>query len=99
MKVLKGKAWLFGDDLDVDLELIGDIGVFSKMRRSGAREEELGQMCLTYVDPDFPKKVRKDDFIVAGKNMGCGHDHAHGAEVIKWCGVGAVIAESLGEWF
>ena len=99
MEIIRGKAWVFGDNLDVDFELIGDIQTFSAMRRKGASQEELGKMCLKGVDPDFSKKVTKGDLIIAGENMGCGHDHAHGAEVIKWCGVGAVIAESLGEWF
>ena len=31
--------------------------------------------------------------------MGCGHDHATGPQAIKGCGVEAVIAESLTDWF
>ena len=99
MNIFRGKAWLFGDNLDVDFEIIGNMNTLSNMRRHGASEEALGKMCMTAVDPDFPKKVNKGDFIIAGKNMGCGHDHAHGPQVIKWCGISAVIAESLGEWF
>jgi 3-isopropylmalate/(R)-2-methylmalate dehydratase small subunit len=54
---------------------------------------------MTYVDPDFPKKMKKGDMIVGGTNVGCGHDHATGPRAIKGCGVSCVIAQSLHEWF
>jgi len=98
MKVMKGKAWIFGDNLDVDYEL-SPFRRWRQLRAQGASEEELGKLAMSKVDPDFYKKITKGDFIVAGDNMGCGHDHSQGPEAIKFCGISAVIAESLHEWF
>lgn len=107
MEIIKGKAWVFGDNLDVDFEIVPyrivnelELGsLFDNEESRNAYEETLGQYCMTAVDPEFPKKVRKGDVIVAGTNMGCGHDHATGPQAIKGCGVKAVIAESLTDWF
>jgi 3-isopropylmalate/(R)-2-methylmalate dehydratase small subunit len=47
------------------------------------------------LNPEFPKKVKKGDFIVAGKYFGGCWLHNHCAYAIKGCGVGAVIADSI----
>ena len=98
MKVLKGKVWIFGDNLDVDYEL-SPFRKWRQLRAQGASKEELGKLAMSEVDPDFYKKITKGDIIVAGDNMGCGHDHSQGPEAIKYSGISAVIAESLHEWF
>lgn len=99
-QVLRGKAWVFGDVMDVDWEICP----FETLRRLGERGiprtyEELGKYCMTTVDPDFPKKVQKGDFIVAGQNFGYGHDHDHACMSIKGAGVGAVLCESTNAYF
>lgn len=99
MKVLKGKAWLFGDNLDVDQELVPYRKVKSLPGYPAVSDEELGKLCMTYIDPDFPKKMKKGDILVGGTNVGCGHDHATGPRAIKGCGISVVIAQSLHEWF
>ena len=107
MSAIKGRAWVFGDNLDVDFEIVPYrivselelASLFDDEEKRILSEETLGRYCMTAVDPDFPKKVRKGDIIVAGTNMGCGHDHATGPQAIKGCGVEAVIAESLTDWF
>jgi len=50
---------------------------------------------MSNVDPDFAKKVKKGDIMVAGTNMGCGHDHFQANLAIKQCGISCVIAESF----
>jgi len=50
---------------------------------------------MANVDPDFAKKVKKGDIMVAGTNMGCGHDHFQANLAIKQCGISCVIAESF----
>ncbi|MBI2861316.1 MAG: 3-isopropylmalate dehydratase [Chloroflexi bacterium] len=92
---LSGRAWVFGDALDVDWEICS----FEVVREEQGRgtpmtDEEFGRYCMVNVDPDFPKKVRKGDFIVAGENVGYGHDHDHACRSIKGAGVSAVICES-----
>ena len=54
---------------------------------------------MEMVDPDFPKKVQEGDFIIAGTNIGYGHDHPTGPQAIKGCGVSAIICESTNRNF
>ena len=87
----KGKTWFFGDNLDVDFEIIP----FRKYDSGLIKDSELGNWCMTNVDPDFPKKVKKGDIMVVGTNMGCGHSHMQANLSIKQCGISCVIAESF----
>jgi 3-isopropylmalate/(R)-2-methylmalate dehydratase small subunit len=98
IKKLRGKAWVFGDILDVDF----DICPIEATRGGEGRprtEKDWAKYCMTNIDPEFPKKVKEGDFIVAGENMGYGHDHESGPLAIKGCGVSAVICESTNRNF
>ena len=92
-KVLRGKAWVFDGILDVDWEIC-PYETLRQLREQGTpiTYEELGRYCMTKVDQDFPRKVQRGDFIVAGEGMGYGHDHA--SMSIRGAGVGAVLCES-----
>ncbi|MCL5951285.1 MAG: 3-isopropylmalate dehydratase [Chloroflexi bacterium] len=92
---LKGRAWTFGDVMDVDWEIC-PFEIFQQFIAKGKMPtpEDLGQYCMTTVDPNFPKKVKKGDFIVAGETFGYGHDHDHACKAIKGAGVAAVICDS-----
>ena len=87
----KGKVWVFGDNLDVDYEIVP----FRKFDAGLIKLEDVGNWCMINLDPDFPKKVKKGDIMVAGMNMGCGHDHIQANLAIKQCGISCVIAESF----
>jgi len=96
-KKLKGKAWVFGDILDVDFDICP-----IEATKSGDRpktEKDWGKYCMTNLDPEFPKKVKEGDFIIAGENMGYGHDHESAPLSIKGCGISAVICESTNRNF
>lgn len=94
-RTMRGKAWVFEGILDVDWEIC-PFGVQSELREKGIpiTDAELGKYCMTKLDPDFPRKVGKGDFIVAGDNVGYGHDHYHACRSIKGAGVAAVVCES-----
>ena len=94
-KKLRGKAWVFGDLLDVDWEIM-PFATLHVLKEKGipVSEEELGKYCMTTIDSEFPKKVKKGDFIVAGENMGYGHDHDTACISIKGAGIAAVLCES-----
>ena len=99
---MKGKAWLFGDMLDVDWEICPYETFVQVFRSKGIRNptaEEVGQYCMIVVDPEFPKKVKKGDFIVAGETFGYGHDHDHACLAILGSGVAAVICNSCSGLF
>jgi 3-isopropylmalate/(R)-2-methylmalate dehydratase small subunit len=98
MKPMKGKAWVFPGVLDVDWEIC----VFEISHELQAKgmytPEEIGKYCMTKVDPDFPRKVHKGDFIV-GEFMGFGHDHDHACLSILGAGVAAVICDTSAPYF
>ncbi len=59
----------------------------------------LAQHVMEDLDPDFPKKVRPGDIVVAGKNFGTGSSREHAVWALKAAGVEMVIAESFANIF
>jgi 3-isopropylmalate/(R)-2-methylmalate dehydratase small subunit len=51
------------------------------------------------IDPQFPKRIKKGDIIVAGENFGCGSSREHAPVAIKGCGISLVIAKSFARIF
>ena len=60
---------------------------------------ELATHAMEGLDPDFPPKVKDGDFIVAGKNFGCGSSREHAPIALSTCGIKAVIATSFARIF
>ena len=59
----------------------------------------MGLHCIEDIDKDFSKNVKKDDFIIAGCNFGCGSSREHAPLAIKASGVKAVIAKTFARIF
>jgi 3-isopropylmalate/(R)-2-methylmalate dehydratase small subunit len=90
--VLRGRVWHFGDDVNTD-----EIIPARYLNTSDAAE--LAAHCMEDADPGFARKVRPGDFLVAGRNFGCGSSREHAPVAIKAAGVSAVIAESFARIF
>ncbi|MDA0756177.1 MAG: 3-isopropylmalate dehydratase small subunit [Crenarchaeota archaeon] len=60
---------------------------------------ELATHAMEGLDPEFPSKVKDGDFIVAGKNFGCGSSREHAPIALSTCGIKAVIAISFARIF
>ena len=89
---MKGNVWKFGDDIDTDLILPGRYLIYSDV-------DELKKHCMEGVDSTFSSKFQKGDFIVAGRNFGCGSSREHAPISLKGIGVSAIIAESFARIF
>lgn len=63
------------------------------------KEEELKMHAMEDLDKDFLKKVRKGDFVVAGKNFGCGSSREHAVWALRGAGAAGVIADSFARIF
>jgi len=61
--------------------------------------QELARHCLEDLDPEFVKKVKKGDIIVAGEDFGCGSSREHAVWSICGAGVQTVIAKSFARIF
>ena len=62
-------------------------------------EKELAFHTMEDLDPDFVKKVKAGDIIVAGRDFGCGSSREHAVWAIRGIGVSCVIAESFARIF
>lgn len=91
-KVMKGKAHLFGADVDTDAIIPARYLVTSEAA-------ELAKHVMEDADPEFPKKVAPGDVIVAQKNFGCGSSREHAPIAIKGAQVSCVIAKSFARIF
>jgi len=90
--IIKGRVHKFSDDINTD-------DIISAKYLVSADAKELGSHCMESIAPDFTKKVKPGDIIVAGKNFGCGSSREHAPLAIKGCGVSAVIARSFAAIF
>ncbi len=88
----RGRVFKFGDNIDTDV-------IIPARYLNTTDPRELAKHCMEDADPEFVKKVRPGDIIVAGKNFGCGSSREHAPVAIKACGVSCVIAESFARIF
>lgn len=82
----RGTCWKFGDNLGID-------GAIMPLRFALSRETDpmvLRDYLMSEVDPDFAKKVKPGDIIVAGRRFGQGNPHIQGFLGIKGHGLGLV---------
>ncbi len=89
---LKGRVFKFGDDIDTD-------GIIPARYLNTSDPEELAKHCMEDVAPDFAKKIKQGDMIIAGENFGCGSSREHAPIAIKAAGVSCVIAKSFARIF
>jgi len=90
---LKGNAHKFGDDVNTDYIISG------KHKFKTLNMKELASHLMEDIDPDFYKKIKEGDIIVAGENFGCGSSREQAPLVIKYAGIPAVIAKSFARIF
>jgi 3-isopropylmalate/(R)-2-methylmalate dehydratase small subunit len=60
---------------------------------------ELATHAMEGLDPDFHKKVKDGDFILSGKNFGCGSSREHAPIALSHSGIKAVLALSFARIF
>ena len=89
---LEGIAFTFGKNLDTDQ-------IYPGQYLELARVEEIKQHALEGADPDFVKKFKPGDIIVAGANFGCGSSREQAAIALKAIGTSIILAESFARIF
>jgi len=91
MTSLRGRAWVFGDNVDTDVLAPG---IYMKGPLA-----ELAQHCLEAVDPGFARNVARGDIVVAGENFGMGSSREQAAQALIELGVAALVARSFARIF
>ncbi len=88
----ESRVWKFGDDIDTDQIIASQYLILPKI-------EDMKKYVFESIDPNFAKKVRMNDVIIAGENFGCGSSREQAPSTLKALGVGAVIAPSFARIF
>ena len=87
--ILRGKAWVFGDDVDTDL-------IYHNKYLAETDPKKMAQYSFEYYPgkEHFAKEVKPGDFVVAGRNFGTGSSREHAVYCLKEIGVPVVLAEN-----
>lgn len=88
----KERVWRFGNNVDTDQIIPAGYLVT-------ADKKELARHAFERVRPEFAKKVKPGDIIVAGKNFGSGSSREHAPRALMGAGISCVIAESFARIF
>ncbi len=91
-KTVKGRAFVFGHNLDTDQ-------IYPGRYLELTDAEDVGQHAMEGADPDFMQKFKAGDIIVAGRNFGCGSSREQAPYALKVRRVGAILAESFARIF
>jgi 3-isopropylmalate dehydratase small subunit len=87
-----GTAHVYGDNIDTDRIIPGKYTKTLDLKK-------MSEHVLEDLDPEFIKKVKPGDVLVAGENFGCGSSREQAPVALKHAGVGAVIARSFARIF
>lgn len=90
--LLQGNAVCYGDHVDTDV-------IIPARYLNTSDPKELAAHCMEDIDPDFLKKIKPGNMIVAGENFGCGSSREHAPLAIKTAGISCVIAKSFARIF
>ncbi len=89
---LTGRVWKFGDDVSTDHIIAGRY-------LTSTDPKLLGEHAMENVDPQFVKRVKPGDVIVAATNFGCGSSREQAPIALKAAGISCVVANTFARIF
>jgi 3-isopropylmalate dehydratase small subunit len=94
-KVIRGRAWKFGTNIDTDQIIPAKYAIYS------LDEKELGKHAMEGVPgkEGWSGGVTAGDILVAGSNFGCGSSREIAPVAIRGAGISLVIADSYARIF
>lgn len=93
--IFKGKARRFSQDNDINTDYI----ISGRYKFKIQDPKELAKHVMEDLDPNFYLRRQDGDFIVAGRNFGCGSSREQAPQAIKYANISAVIAKSFARIF
>ena len=61
--------------------------------------KELGKHAMEGLDPNFSQKIDEGDFLLTGKNFGCGSSREHAPIALHQVGIRAILSPSFARIF
>jgi len=93
MDKLKGKIHKYErDNIDTDVIIPGP---YLKIHD----HKELGKHAMEGIDPNFAEKINQGDFLLTGKNFGCGSSREHAPIALHQVGIRAILSPSFARIF
>ncbi len=92
MKSLKGRAHVYGDNIDTDRIIPGKYTKTLDL-------DQLAAHVLEDLDPGFRERLRRGDILVGGSNLGMGSSREQAPLAIQAAGIAAVVASSFARIF
>ena len=89
---MRGKVHKYGDNVDTDV-------IIPARYCTSINLADLVPHALEDLDPNFIKKVKQGDVLVAGANFGCGSSREVAPMTLRGAGVAVVVAKSFARIF
>lgn len=90
-KEIQGKVHKYGDNINTD--------IISPPQYMELSIEESAQYAMSAIDANFYKNVQQGDLLVAGANFGSGSSRETSPLVLKYLGIGAIVAKFFARIF
>ena len=90
------KVWRYGDHIDTDVIIPArylNITDFTELAEHAMEDSK------EYLVENFAAGVKVGDYLVAGKNFGCGSSREHAPVVLKVKGIKCIVADSFARIF
>lgn len=84
MSKICGRVHKYGDNINTD--------IISPPQYMELSIPEAAKFAMSAVDPDFSKKIRPGDILVAGSNFGSGSSRETSPLTLRYLGVSAIVA-------
>jgi len=84
--------WIFGDNINTDLITPGRYNITTDPAK-------LKAIAFIEYRPEFAQHVQAGDFVIGGKNFGCGSSRETAAIALQACGVRVIFAKSFARIF
>lgn len=88
--MIRGRVWVFGDDVNTDVMMPGDTLYGSEVVQTRA--------LFSTVRPGFVDLVQPGDILVAGRNFGCGSSRPAARSLVN-VGIRCVVADGINSLF
>lgn len=91
-EIISGSLWILGDDINTD-------DIVPSHVLTCQDESKIINATLEFKLPNFSCDVSPGDWIMAGKNFGCGSSREEAVFVLKELRIGGIIAQSFARIF